>query len=126
MMGADRRRTLRALLIQGSLCLLVPVALWLIGPAFALSALAGGLVATSASLLFAVLVFARYRADDPGALARRLYLAEAAKLAFVMVAFGVLFATWPRLAPAPLFLTFLMVYLVPWLVVSRRPPPGQA
>ena len=119
MTAADRQRIIRATLIQIAIGLGVAGLLLVsVDRIAAMSALAGAAIALAGSLLFALVVYAPYRAADPGGLTRRLYVAEFAKLALIAGMFAWLFDGWQGLNPAPLFVTFFLAYLVPWMVAG--------
>lgn len=76
--GNSQVRTIVALQVGGALA--VGLLLLLIGKTEALSALIGGLIAALANSFFALRAFGRYRAEEPGRIARRLFGAEIQKL----------------------------------------------
>ena len=84
-----------------------------------ISALIGGATATVANAVFAIGVFARYRAQEPGKLVARFYGAELLKLLIVALAFGVVFAWVKPLHIVALFSAFLVVQIVPPMLVNR-------
>lgn len=82
------------------------------------SALAGGMIATVGNLLVVFVVFRQYQAANPGALAGRMMGAEVGRLLLVAAAFALVFASLHDMVVVPvLFLTFLVVHLLPiwWL-----------
>lgn len=83
------------------------------------SGLIGGLIATTASSFFAMRIFVRYRAQEPGKLLGRFYGAELQKLVLT----GVLFAAaiiWVKpLSAGALFGVFLLVQMTPILVAHK-------
>ena len=108
---ADRRRAGRIIIAQLLATLVAALLLLAAGRVYALSALAGGTIATLANGWFALRVFAGYRAQRPERLLGRFYGAELQKLLLVAV------LRWLRpLSAAALFGTFMLVQLVPVLV----------
>jgi len=90
-----------------------------VGWMHAWSGLIGGLIATIASSFFAMRIFIRYRAQEPGKLLGRFYGAELQKLVLT----GVLFAAaviWVKpLSAGALFGVFLLVQMTPMLVAHK-------
>ncbi|VAX10445.1 hypothetical protein MNBD_GAMMA26-202 [hydrothermal vent metagenome] len=80
------------------------------------SALAGGLIATTANAFFSFWVFADYRAQHPNKLLGRLYGAEIAKLILVGLMFAGAVQLIVPLSGSALFGAFLCVYLMPGLL----------
>ncbi len=83
------------------------------------SALLGGAIATAANALFAVWVFGRYEAREPGKLAARFYGAELFKLLFVALAFAVVFISVKSVSVPALLSAFLLVQVLPPLLANR-------
>lgn len=108
----DRKKVARLLRYQALMLLLVTSGAWVFGMQAAWSALLGGSVALMANVIFALLMFAPYRAAEPGKLMARLYMAEALKLVLVGLAFAVLFLWVKPLSVAALFVAFFMVQVV--------------
>ncbi len=108
----DWRRLRQLLVIQSGLVFLSTVAGMVFGKVAALSAFLGGGIALGASALFAFLVFAPYRAQQPGALVARFYIAEVGKLLLVACAFAVIFIWVRPLNAAALFVSFFLVQVV--------------
>lgn len=94
--------------------MLLPVTLGALvfGKLAAWSALLGGGIALTANVLFAAVVFASYRAAEPGSLVARFYAAEVLKLLFVGLAFAALFLWIKPLNVAALFVAFFVVQVV--------------
>jgi ATP synthase protein I len=109
----------RAIRAQFGLSLALAAALVFWGDVLAYSALIGGLVAASGTALFALGVFGRYQAPQPGALAGRLVAAELLKLAWAAALFLLAVRTVHPLSPAAMFLAFFAVQLVPAVVAIR-------
>ncbi|HYX73138.1 MAG TPA: ATP synthase subunit I [Steroidobacteraceae bacterium] len=95
-------------------------ALALAGRVAALSALAGGGIATAGSLAMAGVVFGGSGGGAQRAVSR-FYLGEALKLAVVVVLFVVLLKVM-RVAPLAMFATFAATFLVYWIALLRALP----
>ncbi|HVN43750.1 MAG TPA: ATP synthase subunit I [Steroidobacteraceae bacterium] len=90
------------------------------GRTAALSALAGGGIATAGSLVMAAVVFG----GSGGAAQRvlsRFYLGEALKLAVVVVLFVVVLRVM-RVAPLAMFAAFAATFLMYWIALLRAWP----
>jgi ATP synthase protein I len=95
----------------------------LAGRVAALSALAGGAIATAGSLAMAGLVFGGSAA---GRAISRFYLGEVLKLAVVAVLF-VLVLKMMRVSPLAMFAGFAATFLVYWIaLLAALPAPGSA
>ncbi len=112
MQPLDRRRIRRLLLVQGMLLLLVTLVALAFGGTAALSAFLGGGTALGANALFAFWVFTPYRAQRPGALVTRFYVAEIGKLVLVGLSFAAIFIWLRPLNAAALFVSFFLVQVV--------------
>ncbi len=112
----DRARAARLIRYQLFLLPLFVAGASAFGATAAWSALLGGALALAANLLFALLVFRAYRAQEPGRLATRMYAAEAVKLLFVGLAFAAIFLWIRPLNVAALFVAFFLVQVLPPLV----------
>ena len=119
MRNLDIRRAKRILVIQVVLTLLLAGAAWLHDVHAAQSALLGGTITTVANGLFALVVFGRYRAQDPGKLVFRFYGAELLKLGFVVAMFAASFAWVAPLNLVTLFGAFFLVQVLPPLLAHR-------
>ena len=108
----DRQRVYKLLMVQGILLLLATVVAMVFGKTMALSAFLGGGTALGANALFAWLVFAPYRAQQPGALVTRFYVAEIGKLVMVCLCFAAIFIWLRPLNVAALFVSFFLVQVV--------------
>jgi ATP synthase protein I len=109
----------RAIRAQFGLAFALAAALLPWGRVGAYSALIGGLVAATGSALFALGVFGRYQASQPGALAGRLVATELLKLAWAAALFLLAVRTVHPLSPAAMFLAFLAVQLTPAVVAAK-------
>jgi ATP synthase protein I len=90
------------------------------GRVAALSALAGGGIATAGSLAMAGVVFGGSEGGTQRAL-NRFYLGEALKLAVVIVLFVVVLKAM-RVAPLAMFAAFVAAFLVYWIALLRALP----
>ena len=95
-------------------------ALALAGRVGALSALAGGAIATAGSLAMAGLVFGGSSGGAGRALSR-FYLGEAVKLAVVVALFVVVLKAM-RVAPLAMFAGFAATFLVYWIALLAALP----
>lgn len=119
MHNLDAKRAKRILITQVVFTLLLAGVAWSLSQPAGVSALLGGAIATLANALFAVGVFARYRAQDPGRLVFRFFGAELLKLLFIALAFGVIFAWLKSLHVVALFSAFLVVQIMPPMLANR-------
>lgn len=108
----DRSRIRKLLLIQLIATVLVAIAIWLIWSAAAVSSLVGGLASLAGSFVFALWVFAPYRAQNPGGLLGRFYLAELAKLIIIGLVFAAAIIWLKPLNVVALFGTFFVVQVL--------------
>ena len=81
----DRRGLRLLLLIQLMASVAIAILAWIIQAQAGISALVGGLASLTGNLVFAVWIFAPYKAQRPGGLLSRFYLAEIAKLVFLLL-----------------------------------------
>lgn len=112
MQELDRSRIERLLLIQLVVTAIAGIAIWLIWSDAAVSALVGGLASLAGSFVFAVWVFAPYRAQNPGGLLGRFYLAELAKLIIIGLVFAAAILWLKPLNVVALFGTFFVVQVL--------------
>lgn len=89
------------------------VVLLAVGPVYAYSALAGGLIAATSNALFAGRMFSDYRAQDPEKLLYRLYGAELLKLLAAGLGFAGMILWVEPLSAGALFGAFLVVHVAP-------------
>ena len=108
----DWQRIKRLLFVQAILVVVVALTGMMVGKTVALSAFLGGVIALGASVIFAFWVFAPYRAQQPGVLVTRFYIAEVGKLIFVACAFAVIIIWLRPLNAAALFVSFFLVQVV--------------
>jgi ATP synthase protein I len=108
----DRRHIGRLLLIQLIASMLVATVAWLFRADAGMSALIGGLASLTGNLLFAVWVFAPYRAQQPGGLLSRFYLAELAKLIMIGLVFAAAIVWLKPLNVVALFGAFFVVQVL--------------
>ena len=112
MQTPDRKRAMRLLRYQAFMLVLATLGAGVFGAEEAWSALLGGSIALLANVIFAWLLFAPYRAAEPGKLMTRFYLAEVLKLVFVGLAFAAVFMWMRPPGVAALFVAFFMVQVV--------------
>jgi len=116
---ASARQAWQLVFFQLIVSLIASLILIFPGWVHAWSGLVGGLIATVANAFFALRLFTRYRAQEPGVLLRRFYGAEFQKLLLT----GLLFAAaihWVKpLSAGALFGVFLLVQMAPVLIAHR-------
>ncbi len=108
----DRKDIKRLLLIQLIASLIVAALAWLVRTDAGISALVGGLASLAGNLLFALWVFAPYRAQAPGGLLSRFYLAELAKLTMIGLVFAAAIVWLKPLNVVALFGSFFVVQVL--------------
>ena len=121
----DWQRAKRLLWTQVGMVVVVGLASLVAGKVAALSALLGGCIALGASAMFAFWVFMPYRAQQPGVLLTRFYMAEVGKLVFVACAFAVVFVWVRPLNAVALFVSFFLVQVVSPLLAHRLTAKAQ-
>ncbi|MGQ9658852.1 MAG: ATP synthase subunit I [Thermochromatium sp.] len=89
------------------------------GSPVAISVLIGAGTGGLANALSAVWVFRSYRAQMPERLVLRFYGAEVAKIALILVLFGVAFAIYDELNMPSVLGAYLLVQVIPTLVATR-------
>jgi ATP synthase protein I len=121
-----RRLAYGVVLGQALVSVLVALAAWGVGGTHAaMSALAGGGIATAGSLVMAALGFVGVGADPQRALGA-FYLGEAVKLVVVIVLFVVVLKLM-RVAPLAMFAGFGATFLTYWIaLVAALPHLGGA
>jgi len=108
----------RVLAVQATLTLALSAAGYALGENIALSILIGAGSCTLATGVFAVGIYGRYRAVEPGALVMRFYAAEIIKLVVILALFGVAFALIDGLNPPALLGAYFLVQVLPVLLAS--------
>ena len=119
-----RARRLAFGVVLGQAGVTVVAALWagaLAGRVAALSALAGGGIATAGSLAMAGVVFGGTAAGSAARALRTFYLGEALKLAVVVMLFVVVLKVM-RVAPLAMFAAFAAALLVYWIALLSALP----
>ena len=116
---ADSSQAYRIVFTQLAVTLLVAPPLGLVGWVHAWSGLIGGLIAVLGNALFALRIFGRYRAQEPGRLLGRFYAAELSKLLLTMLLFAMAVVLVKPLSIVALLGIFLLVQMVPVLIVNR-------
>ncbi|WP_428606557.1 ATP synthase subunit I [Sedimenticola sp.] len=111
---ADKRQAYRTVLAQLVTTLTAALLLLMVaGGVYAYSGLAGGLIATLANAFFALRIFVRYAAQEPGKLLARFYGAEILKLVLTGLLFAGVILWIKPLSVGALFGIFLLVQLMP-------------
>jgi ATP synthase protein I len=117
--GNNQIRTIVAL--QFGAALIIGMALLVFGKTVALSGLIGGLIAALANGFFARRSFARYRAQDPGKIASRMFGAEIQKLILTGLMFALTIVTIKPLSIGILLGCYLCVQVaVPVIVLVLK------
>ena len=120
MARSDTATPRRILVIQAATFAFLAIAGMLYARPVGLGLAIGGGTALAANVGFALGVFARYRAAEPGRLTARMYLAELAKLGFILLAFGLAFLYVRPLSLTALLAGFFIVQTLPVLVAAGR------
>ena len=108
----DRRGLRRLLLIQLLASVAIAIVVWIIQAQAGVSALVGGLASLTGNLVFAVWVFAPYKAQRPGGLLSRFFLAEIAKLVVIGLVFAAAINWLQPLNVVALFGSFFVVQVL--------------
>ena len=82
-------------------------------------ALIGGAAAVTGSALFALWVFGRYNAAEPGQIVARFYGGELIKIAAIVIVFAAAMKGLDDLNPVALFGAFFVVQVLPTLLANR-------
>ena len=118
----DALQAKRVLSIQVVMTLALSAVALIFGGMVALSVLIGAGVCTLANALFALLVFRRYRAQEPGLLVMRFYGAEIGKLALILVLFAAAFVWVDGLNLPALLGAYFVVQVFPAMLASGWAP----
>ena len=118
-LGIQLKRVRGVLLTQLALTIFLALAAFTGGRIMGLSALYGGAVATITNLVFALVVFSGYRAQEPARLVNRLYAAELIKLLVVVAGFALVFLSWQAVNVLVLLGSYLLVQVLPPLLAGR-------
>lgn len=89
------------------------------GVSVARDAFIGGAATTLGTTFFAVWVFGRYSAVDPGSLVRQFYMGELLKLAIIVIVFALAMKKLDDLNPLALLLAFLVVQVLPPMLANK-------
>jgi len=118
MQPPDVLQAKRVLVVQLALTLVLTAAALPFGGPVAVSVLIGATVCLLANLLFALLVFRRYRAQETDSLVVRFYGAEVVKLAVVLGLFTLVFVTSEGLNLPALLAAYFAVQVLPAVLAS--------
>jgi ATP synthase protein I len=118
MLQPDVLQAKRVVTVQIALTLALAAAGFAISEALGTSALIGGGVCTVANGVFALWVFRRYRAQQPGLLVMRFYAAEVVKMVLILAGFAAAFAWIKGLKVPALLGAYLVVQVLPLLIGS--------
>jgi ATP synthase protein I len=117
-----RRLAFGVVLGQVAVTVLVALGCWVLADSrAAISALLGGGISSSASLVMAVLSFAGSAATEPRRALRALYVGESAKVAIVIVLFVAVLKTMKVVALAMLG-SFIATWFVFWIALAGALP----
>ncbi|MES9906055.1 MAG: ATP synthase subunit I [Sedimenticola sp.] len=112
----DKRQAVRVVAIQFAVAAAIStLLLFFAGWEDAYSGFAGGVIALLGNAWFAFRVFVNYRAQEPGKLVARFYIAELQKLVVTAVLFAAAVIWITPLSAGALFGVFLLVQFVPML-----------
>ncbi len=110
----------KLLLIQGGLLILITVMLLVFDTTVALSGFLGGTLAFSTSLLMYLIIFGRYRAQQPGRILAKFYSAELVKLIITVAAFALIVLNVKPLSCAALILVYFFIQVIPAVLINYR------
>ena len=114
-----RRQALWVVVGQGLVALAGAVICYVTRDALsASSALIGGGIGASATLVQVLIGLRNSAGRTPQDVVRGFYRGSAMKLVVTVVLFVLVLRRW-RIAPAPLFLTYMATFLVYWLALAR-------
>lgn len=119
MHNLDARRARRLLATQLVVLLAVGGLAALFGLQTLRDALVGGLAALAGNAIFAVWVFGRYRAQEPGRIVASFYGGEVIKILVVVAVFAAAMVGLQDLDPLALFSAFFVVQVLPPLLANR-------
>ena len=119
MHNLDARRARRLLLTQLIVLLVISALASVLGLSYLRDAFIGGLAALAGSAVFALWVFGRYRAQEPGRIVANFYGGELIKILVVVAIFASAMYGLPDLHPLAFFSAFLMVQVLPPLLANR-------
>ncbi|RMG34400.1 MAG: F0F1 ATP synthase assembly protein I [Gammaproteobacteria bacterium] len=115
----DARRARRLLATQFVTLLAVAATAGILGLPYMRDAFIGGLAAFAGSAVFALWVFGRYRAQEPGRIVANFYGGEVIKILVVAAIFAAAILGLPDLHPLALLGAFLVVQVLPPLLANR-------
>lgn len=118
MHNLDVRRAKRIIVAQLVTMVAVALLALLIGVPAARDALIGGGAAVLGSTLFAVWVFGRYSAREPGQIVARFYGGELIKILAIVAVFAAAMKGLEDLNPVALFVAFLVVQVLPPMLAN--------
>jgi ATP synthase protein I len=119
MQTADALQAKRILQVQAILGTIAAALALPFGGTVAVSVLLGAGTCLLANALFAAWVFRGYRAQEPERLVLRIYAAEAVKIALILGAFGLAFATIETLNVPALLAAYLVTQVASNLIAAQ-------
>jgi ATP synthase protein I len=111
-------RVWKMVITQLVLTLFLCLVLLFFGKEAAVSGVAGGIAATAGTLLFALKLFGRYRADEPGQMLGGILGAEFAKLVVMMLIFAAAIRWYEPLNIVAMLAVWLVVHLAPGIMIA--------
>lgn len=119
MQQPDALQAKRVLTVQLALTIVLAVGALPFGMGVALSVLIGAGVCLLANAIFAIWVFRRYRAQEPGSLVMRFYGAEIIKLSLILGLFVAAFTMIEGLNLPALLIAYFAVQVLPAVFASE-------
>ena len=119
MQQPDPLQVKRVLYIQTLMTLALAAVAFLVNRQVGLSVVVGAGACTAANGLFALLVFKRYRAQEPDLLLMRFYAAEIMKIALVLTVFTAAIVSLEDLSLPALLGAYFVVQVLPALLASE-------
>ena len=109
---SDKRRVKKLLLVQLVVMMVVSAGFRLLDANASLSAGIGGVASLLPNAMFALWVFAPYRAQQANELVGRFYMAELAKLLLTIVIFIAVFVWYKSVNVTALFVAYFLVQVL--------------
>lgn len=111
---------MKLLVVQGGLLILITALLLLFDTTAAISGFLGGSLAFSTSLLMYLIIFGRYKAQQPDRILAKFYSAELVKLIFTIAAFALIVLNVKPLSFAALILVYFFIQVIPAVLINYR------
>ena len=110
----------KLLFLQAGFLVLIPLALLPLDVTVAFSGFLGGVIAFTSSLVMFLMIFRRYRAQQPEKVLARFYSAEIAKLIFTMAAFAIIVLNVKPLSFAAVIMVYIIIQVIPAILINYR------